>query len=70
VIRRRRREERFDIISPNTTTPQAVADLRATQAQLSRVRARWPRVNAIAAELQRELEENDFAGRFRSALGG
>lgn len=70
MSRRKKREELFQSISPLTTAPKAVEELHAAQAELGRVRARWPKINKVSAELQRELEENDFAGRFRAALGG
>ena len=68
--RRKRREERFGTASPNTSTPQAVEELHAVSMELRKVRARWPRINAVTAELRREMDENDFAGRFRTAMGG
>lgn len=51
------------------STPEAVAAIHEASLELVRVRKLWPRVNSVSSKLTRELEENDFSGRFRRALG-
>jgi hypothetical protein len=67
-----RRRHDVDPSKASRSTPElgaAVKAIRKSEEDLRHVRSLWPRVNAVSAQLARELEENDFAGRFGAALG-
>lgn len=66
--RRYRRQEESKL--PPPTTAEAVSAIHSASQRLARASTLWPRINLVSGTLARELEENDFAGRFRTAMGG
>ncbi len=67
--RKRGREAAAQYLPP-PTTGDAVDAVHATAQRLTEARSMWPRINRVSSTLSRELEENNFAGRIRRAMGG
>lgn len=62
--------KRKDLGLPPSTLEEAERANSEADQRLEAVHRRWPEVRSLASRLDRQLEVNHFADRFRQALGG